>query len=166
MKNKNKGITLIALVVTIIVLIILAGISINLVLGENGLIEKSKKSKEQTLIAQYKEQIDFIKAETRMKYENEITLEKLKNALDSDNQKSWVNKTEIILDEGIEKIKLTTKDGYVFYITEETIEYKDKEMVEEKILRVEEVLFTPEDVNWQAENIKNVKQALDYLFNN
>ena len=34
-KNKQKGITLIALVVTIIVLIILAGISINMLMGEN-----------------------------------------------------------------------------------------------------------------------------------
>ena len=41
-KFKNsKGITLVALVVTIIVLIILAGISINLVLGENGIITKA-----------------------------------------------------------------------------------------------------------------------------
>jgi len=36
MKEKNRGITLIALVVTIVVLIILATISINVVLGENG----------------------------------------------------------------------------------------------------------------------------------
>ena len=38
MKKSNKGITLIALVVTIVVLLILAAISINLVLGENGII--------------------------------------------------------------------------------------------------------------------------------
>ena len=38
----NKAITLIALVVTIIVLIILAGVSINLVLGDNGIITKAK----------------------------------------------------------------------------------------------------------------------------
>lgn len=48
MKTKEKGITLIALIVTIIVLIILAGISINLILGENGLIEKAKYAKEKT----------------------------------------------------------------------------------------------------------------------
>ena len=47
MKNQ-KGITLIALVVTIIVLIILVGVSINLVLGENGIVEKAKFAKEQT----------------------------------------------------------------------------------------------------------------------
>ena len=41
LKNK-KGITLVALVVTIVVLLILAGVSINLVLGDNGIIAKAK----------------------------------------------------------------------------------------------------------------------------
>ena len=44
MKN-NKGITLVALVVTIVVLLILAGVSINLVLGDNGIIAKAKDAK-------------------------------------------------------------------------------------------------------------------------
>lgn len=42
LKNK-KGITLIALVVTVVVLIILAGVSINAVLGDNGIIKKQIK---------------------------------------------------------------------------------------------------------------------------
>ena len=42
MIKKNNGITLIALVITIIVLIILAGISINLLLGDNGIIKKAQ----------------------------------------------------------------------------------------------------------------------------
>ena len=46
--KKEKGITLIALVITIIVLIILAGISISLVLGDNGIVTKAKQAKEQT----------------------------------------------------------------------------------------------------------------------
>ena len=43
MKN-NKGITIVALVVTIVVLLILAGVSINLVLGNNGVISKAKEA--------------------------------------------------------------------------------------------------------------------------
>ena len=42
--RKEKGITLIALVVTIIVLLILAGISIRLAVGNNGIIEKAKEA--------------------------------------------------------------------------------------------------------------------------
>ena len=44
MKN-NKGITLVVLVVTIVVLLILAGVSINLVLGNNGIIAKAQEAK-------------------------------------------------------------------------------------------------------------------------
>ena len=45
-RQGNKGITLIALVVTIVVLIILATVSINAVLGQNGIIKKAKQAKE------------------------------------------------------------------------------------------------------------------------
>ena len=61
MKN-SKGITLIALVVTIIVLIILAGVSINLVLGDNGIVTKAKLAKEQTEQAQLNEEIGINEA--------------------------------------------------------------------------------------------------------
>ena len=53
----SKGITLIALVITIIVLIILAGVSIKLVLGENGVITKAKEAKTKTEQAQLNEEI-------------------------------------------------------------------------------------------------------------
>lgn len=46
--ERNGGITLVALVVTIVVLLILAGISLNLVLGENGIITRAQQSKNQT----------------------------------------------------------------------------------------------------------------------
>ena len=45
LKKTEKGITLVALVVTIVVLLILAGVSINLVLGNNGIIAKAKEAK-------------------------------------------------------------------------------------------------------------------------
>ena len=49
MKTKEmKGITLVALVVTIVVLLILAGVSINTVLGDDGIIKKAKEAAETT----------------------------------------------------------------------------------------------------------------------
>ena len=48
MFKKEKGITLVALVVTIVVLLILAGISLNLVLGENGIITKAQEARDKT----------------------------------------------------------------------------------------------------------------------
>ena len=46
--RNNKGITLIALVVTIVVLLILAGVSIAMLGGENGIIKQAQDSKEKT----------------------------------------------------------------------------------------------------------------------
>ena len=65
MKNKKlkikqeKGITLIALVVTIVVLLILAGVSISLVLNNNGVISKAKDAKNQYAEAQANEEKHF-----------------------------------------------------------------------------------------------------------
>ena len=42
----EKGITLVALVVTIVVLLILAGVSISLVIGQNGMIQKAKDAQD------------------------------------------------------------------------------------------------------------------------
>ena len=55
LEKANKGVTLIALVVTITILLILAGISIAALTGENGLIKRAGNAKEQTEIAQEKE---------------------------------------------------------------------------------------------------------------
>ena len=46
--RKNRGITLIALVVTIIVLLILAGISISMLTGQNGILNRASEAKEKT----------------------------------------------------------------------------------------------------------------------
>ena len=48
LKKGNEGITLVALVVTIVVLLILAGISLNLVLGQNGIISRAQDARNQT----------------------------------------------------------------------------------------------------------------------
>ena len=57
LKQKNqRGITLIALVITIIVLLILAGVSIATLTGQNGILTRASDAKEQTEIASVKEQ--------------------------------------------------------------------------------------------------------------
>ena len=65
-KEKNNGITLIALVVTIVVLIILAGISISVILGENGLVAKAKKAASQTEEAIANEKMGMYMASLRI----------------------------------------------------------------------------------------------------
>ncbi len=56
---KEKGITLIALIVTIVVLLILAGVSISLLTGENGIIGHAKKAKFITEIEEIQEKINL-----------------------------------------------------------------------------------------------------------
>lgn len=56
-KKNSKGITLIALVITIIVLLILAAITLNLILGENGIISKSKDAKDEHILSEIKDEI-------------------------------------------------------------------------------------------------------------
>ena len=58
MLNNKKGITLIALVVTVVVLIILAGVSINAVIGDDGIIKKAQNSANLTKEAEVKEAIN------------------------------------------------------------------------------------------------------------
>ena len=64
--TKNKGITLIALVVTIIVLLILAGISISMLTGQNGILTRASEAKESTGKAQTQEQEDLKTTEDNM----------------------------------------------------------------------------------------------------
>ena len=80
-REKNKGITLIALVITIIILLILAGITIA-TLSNTELFEKSKQAKEENIKAQLKEEISFAIQEIQIEEEpkgNNVTLETLAN---------------------------------------------------------------------------------------
>ena len=61
--KKERGITLIALVITIIVLLILAGVSIAMVTGDNGILTQAAKAKEETEKAQDKEKIKLAVSE-------------------------------------------------------------------------------------------------------
>ena len=84
--GKEQGITLIALVVTIIVLIILAGVSIAMVVGDNGIITQAQKAKENIQIASNEEQRQIANLEETLgeslegieSEEKEIKLEDLK----------------------------------------------------------------------------------------
>ena len=55
-KSKEEGITMITLAVTIVVLIILAGVSLNATVGDNGIITMAQKAKENTELAKIEEE--------------------------------------------------------------------------------------------------------------
>ena len=93
--KKTDGITLIALVVTIIVLIILAGVSINMLVGENGIITKAQEAKKDTEQAQQEELQSLSSLETAIE-------EALGNVY---NEEKGVNKPKLA--QGMTPIKFT-----------------------------------------------------------
>ena len=58
-RNNTKGITLIALVITIIVLLILAGVSIAMLTGQNGILTQANNAKNETELASAKEKVEL-----------------------------------------------------------------------------------------------------------
>ena len=78
--KKQQGITLIALVITIIVLLILAGVSIAMLTGENGILTQARKAKEKTEAAASEEEINLsLLDEYISKYTGNSNLNFLKN---------------------------------------------------------------------------------------
>lgn len=71
MFKKQNGITLVALVITIIVLLILAGVTISMVVGDNGIITRSKQSKYDSMTAEAVEKMDMIVAAAQMEIEQQ-----------------------------------------------------------------------------------------------
>ena len=98
-KDKN-GITLVALVVTVLVLIVLAGVSINLVIGNNGIVTKAQIAKTSTELAKYKEELSQWKINKKMEDNNfiEDTLSAGKNNLAYGGVKQEGNIKTIIQD--------------------------------------------------------------------
>lgn len=109
-KNKSKGITLIALVVTVIVLLILAGISVQMLKGDNGILQMAGYTKTNTEIENEKEiiKIASLAAISKEKY-GELTKDKLDNELN--------NHTEIQNTEQVNKgIVVRFKSGRVYLV--------------------------------------------------
>ena len=79
-RNRNSGITLIALVVTIVVLLILAGISIGALTSDNGIINQTHDAKNDTEYAGWEEQIDLAIIDAENKH-REPSLDDIKEEL-------------------------------------------------------------------------------------
>lgn len=77
--TSNTAITLIALIITIIVLLTLAGVTLNMIMGENGIIKKAQISKEKTNEAQIEEEKNLQSLENKVNNYNtreQVTIEK------------------------------------------------------------------------------------------
>lgn len=115
MFKKERGITLVALVVTIVVLLILAGVSISMVLGNNGIVTKAKE----TQTAQDKAYAEDV-IESGLKA---VQIEFLSNTLPTSKTANVAYVVEKIADPAF-KVKADSKDTITY--TKGTVTYDIK----------------------------------------
>lgn len=128
MKNFNykeeSGVTIIALTVTIIVLLILAGVSISILTGNSPIIGKSQESKKETEIMQYQEKLEILK---QLEYTNNYTTDVaqfLNNyAKVVEDDVMFKGNKGIIPDVENSLVTVITKEGYKFEVTIDDVIY-------------------------------------------
>ncbi len=147
LEKKQNGITLIALVITIIILIILAGVAISLNLGENGLLSKTKESKEKYEIASAKEYIE-IKI-------NECILEKGGDASLQDIIDYLAGDSSITVDE-----KIDTETPNEVYVTYNKYQFKIDENKKVEFISIVDI-DSGEKVSIEAQVKKHLGKNTD-----
>ena len=182
--KKSKGITLIALIVTIIVLIILAGIAISMLTGDNNILSNATEAREETQKATATELMTIKLTGIEMKSFNEKkrkpTLKEVADELSKDEDEiQYIHReatptaslTHDINDSDTCFYTKLRKYPYEFKINNNLkiesingVPFENDTPTENQTLSAEDILFTPEDVEW--ENINNVQEALNYLLNN
>lgn len=148
-KNKdNKGVTLITLAVTIIVMIILSVVSIEVLFGNNGIITMSKKAKQEHLKATYFESLLLEISEEQFKLvvkseENEgySFIESLQERF-----KKNLNWVKEVLSNGKDLIIVDTNDGYEIYIDVDC-ENEIAEIREESFRKIQKGIKVVYDAN-------------------
>ena len=144
MLKKNNGITLIALVITIIVLLILAGISISAITGDDGIATRAKDAKEETRAGEVQEIVDLWKMDVsakkidpnwgNVKTENELLEEMLDSGKVKESEINRTNKTITIASRVISysievynpyEIRAYNTNNLITLYNKDTEEYED-----------------------------------------
>ena len=142
--KSNKGITLIALVITIIVLLILAGVSIAMLTGQNGILTQAQNAKNKTEEAQERESIELAVTSSQMEDVNtlEMDKEKLENAI---KQQFGNNKDFTVTDNGDGSFIVNMNDTKrMYFVNEEQVISQENIL---KISTAEELKEFRDDVN-------------------
>ena len=108
LRENKKGITLVALVVTIVVLLILTGVSLNLLIGNNGIITRTQISKVSQELAAYKENMNLFIGEKQIE-----TAEFDANTLTAYKNKLYYNTKSAEDTSGIEKVLGQIDNKYI-----------------------------------------------------
>ena len=118
MKSKlknNRAITLVALVITIVIIIILSTIAINFTFGENGLITRAQQAAEMTAIAQVQEQLEMAKGSAFIDGQGEIDPDHYFDIIEDEGIIG--DKDTDVEDNGDGSYDVTTDGDYVFEVT-------------------------------------------------
>ena len=119
--KRNKGITLIALVVTIVVLLILAGISISMLGGENGIITKAQEAKEENRGGTVEERRDLWKANQKSdESTNSNTAQTLDELLEDLENEGLLTSEEVTI---IKDVGVITIGSHVIDFTDGEIDW-------------------------------------------
>ena len=146
-KQKAEGITIIALAITVIVLLILAGISLNYVLGNNGIIAKAESAKTETEIASEKEKIN-LSAMTAQTSSDKGTISR--KDLDAELKNQFGEDYILEPDDDAEEYEITCKKSGRKYIIKSGI--KKEELTKE--LNDYNTKFTSSPSDWINGNVK------------
>ncbi len=129
-KKANKGITLIALIITIIVLLILAGVSIATLTGENGLLPKATKAKEQTKKVEYKEILEIIglglqPSRVTENWDNQTYMNIYEEQIKGDQAFKKAQEIKQLSNTEEITIQVITEEGWIYWVTVDKVEYKE-----------------------------------------
>ena len=141
----QSGITLIALVVTIVVLLILVAVTISAIFGENGLVKQIDVAKEKNEIADYVDDLNRKLLEARINVANDESkiLEETKRLVAEDEKDSESIIGEI---ENDNKFTVITKEGYEIDVKKDEVTFVEKGL-------------TPEDLKKLKLTVKHVNKS-------
>ena len=177
--RKEKGITLIAVAVTIIVLLIVAMITITFVIGENGLFSRARKSAEHHIIESYRETVEVLRGKSEIeKGVRGISSKEYMDIYEEEANKDKHLEEATIKRKSEDTVRVITKEGYIFDVTEKGTEYigKKEDFPVPPDLKEGDIKFRYNPSGWTngdvkvgieitKEEIKNAGYVLEYSIN-
>ncbi len=132
-KRDQKGITLIALIITIIILLILSGISIATLTGNNGVLNKANQAGEETKKKEYEEILKVIANGLRSdKVTNQWDHKTYLDEIEKEIKKEETFRQAEVTRKNAETIEIVTVEKYIYKVTENEIKYlkqKDENLI-------------------------------------
>ena len=162
--KRDRGVTIVVLILAIILLIILVGISMSAIVGDNNILETAYEAKMDVEIATYEEELDIIGVYcSSEQINNGLSASEYINLFEEDVELDSVFENATLERETAVLLRIQTKEGYVFYVTKDGIEYKGLNGTFEEIYIITEddVIFTYNPSSWTNETVE-VSIVLDF----